>query len=65
MLLWGQKTVGADEFATFMRSRGFERGSRLTDPGFVDAARHDYRLAPDNPARTLDGRGKTAGALRD
>ena len=52
-LLWGQETVGAEGFAAFMRPRGFDLHSLLVDPKFVDAARHDYRLAPDSPARAL------------
>jgi hypothetical protein len=48
-----------------MLSRGFDRGSGLTDPKFVDAARRNYRLAPDSPARALGDQGKPAGALLD
>ncbi len=65
VLLWGEQAVGADEFAAFMGARGFDRDSRLADPKFLDAARHDYRLAPDSPARALDGLGEPAGALPD
>jgi hypothetical protein len=65
VLLWGQQAVGTDDFAAFMHSRGFDCGLRLADPRFVDAVRHNYRLAPDSPARALDSQGKPAGALRD
>jgi len=65
VLLWGQQTIGADEFAGFTHSRGFDRHSLLADPRFVDAALRDYRLSPDSPARALAGPGKPAGALPD
>ena len=65
VLLWWQQAVGADGFIAFMLSRGFDRGSGLTDPKFVDAARRNYRLAPDSPARALGDQGKPAGALLD
>jgi hypothetical protein len=32
---------------------GMDRGSRIADPRFVDAAHDDYRLADDSPARAL------------
>lgn len=65
VLLWGQQAVGADGFIAFMRSRGFDRGSGLTDPKVVDAAGHNYRLAPDSPARARGDQGEPAGALLD
>ena len=65
VLLWGQQTVDAHEFAAFMRSRGFDRHSVLADPEFLDAAQRDYRLAPHSPARALAGQGKPAGASSD
>jgi hypothetical protein len=64
-LLWGQQIVGAEDFAAFMRPRGLDLHSVLADPKFVNAAQHDYRLAPDSPARALAGPGKSAGALPD
>jgi hypothetical protein len=58
-----RQTVGTDEFAAFMRRRGFDRGSHFANPKFVDAGGHDYRLAPDSPARTPNDHGQPAGAL--
>ena len=63
--LWGQQTIAAEEFAALAHARGFDRHSLLADPKFVSAARHDYRLAPDSPARMLPDQGKAAGALSD
>ena len=63
--LWGQQTIAAEEFAALAHARGFDRHSLLADPKFVSAARHDYRLAPDSPARMLPNQGKAAGALSD
>jgi hypothetical protein len=65
VLLWGQQTIGADGFAAFTQSRGFDRRSGLAGPRFVDAAQLDYRLAPDSPARALADQGKPAGSLPD
>ena len=65
ILLWDQQKVGAEGFAAFMHPRGLDTHSLLAEPKFLDAARHDYRLAPDSPARALAGQGTPAGALPD
>jgi hypothetical protein len=65
VLSWAEQSFGPVEFMAFMRAHGFDRGSRLADPRFLDPARHNYRLAPDSPARAMDYQGKPAGALPD
>jgi len=35
------------------QTAGHEQGSIVADPGFIDPARHDYRLKPDSPAVPL------------
>lgn len=63
ILLWGQQSVGADAFDAHQRQRGFDARSILAEPKFIDAARRDYRLAPDSPVRGLPDNGAPAGAL--
>ena len=64
-LLWGRQSVGAGDCASFLHARGFDRHSLLADPKFVAGAEHDYRLAPDSPARSLPGAGSPVGAWPD
>jgi len=63
ILLWGQQSVGADGFKAHQQQRGFDAHSILAEPKFIDAARRDYRLAPDSPVRGLLDNGAPAGAL--
>jgi hypothetical protein len=48
----GEIGFGDRTFAQW-QERGMDRTSRIADPKFVDAARDDYRLAEDSPARAL------------
>jgi hypothetical protein len=61
--LWGQRTISSDDFAAFATERGFDLHSLRGDPKFLDEARHDYRLAPGSPARTVPELLRPAGAL--
>ena len=65
VLLWGQQTIGAGEFAAFMHARGLNGNSLVTDPKFINPAQRDYRLRPESPARARGSGGKSAGGLPD
>ncbi|HEY3321573.1 MAG TPA: hypothetical protein VGP72_13980 [Planctomycetota bacterium] len=53
LVLWDKENIGADKFAAFMKEHGHDGHSIVADPKFVDAAKNDYRLADDSPARAL------------
>lgn len=53
------KIAGFDEYR---RTTGLDAHSQFADPKFVDAARGDYRLSPDSPARKLRPDGGPVGA---
>ncbi len=63
LLLWGQISVGSDDFLAFLHDRGFGKGSLLVEPAFVDTAARDYRLTPDCAVRRLQDAGMPVGAL--
>jgi len=54
-----EKIAGFDEYR---RTTGLDAHSRFADPQFVDAARDDYRLRADSPARTIHPDGAPVGA---
>ncbi|MGE5611876.1 MAG: hypothetical protein ACM359_21700 [Bacillota bacterium] len=63
LLLWGNEMVTPDRSAEFLHKRGLDPHSIVAEPGFVDPARNDYRLAPNSPARQLSDLGFPAGAM--
>ncbi len=60
MVNWFGKQVRG--FEEYRRTTGLDAHSVFADPQFVDAARGDYRLAPDSPARNLRPDGGPVGA---
>ncbi len=60
ILLWGREAVEPEESGAFVEQWGQGGPWLLTEPGFLDPARRDYRLLPDSPARQFD---PPAGAL--
>ena len=63
MALWRDEKIDASGFLESQRQRGMDAHSLVADPKFLDATRHDYRLAPDSPARALTNEGRAVGAL--
>jgi len=44
---------GGKTLEQWRQSTGHDRSSIIADPGFIDAAKDDFRLRPDSPARAL------------
>lgn len=57
---WFRQKIGP--FDEYRRTTGLDAHSRFAAPAFVDAARGDYRLRPDSPARKLRPDGGPVGA---
>jgi hypothetical protein len=51
MAYWFRDKIAG--FDAYRQATGLDTHSQFADPRFVDAARGDYRLGPDSPARTL------------
>ncbi|HKI28480.1 MAG TPA: NPCBM/NEW2 domain-containing protein, partial [Actinomycetota bacterium] len=47
---WLWKGVGYDDFDRWSARSGNDRHSTFADPGFVDAAAHDFSIRPGSPA---------------
>lgn len=72
--LWWQPTgplalfVGtpfaASQFEEYRMRTGLDEGSIVADPGFVNAAGRDFRLAEGSPGRTMGGAEGPAGSRR-
>jgi hypothetical protein len=63
IMRWSEKTdYAAADFAKYQAERGFDAGSVVAEPQFVDAAARDYRLKPGSPGAALATDGGPAGA---
>jgi hypothetical protein len=57
---WFRQKIGP--FDEYRQTTKLDAHSQFVDPGFVDAAKGDYRLRPDSPARKLRPDGGPVGA---
>lgn len=60
MACWFREKIGP--FDEYRRKTGLDAHSRFAEPGFGDAAKGDYRLRPESPARALRPDGGPVGA---
>ena len=61
MTRWFGKKVAS--FEDYRKVTGLDAHSLFADPQFLDAAKHDYRLAPDSPAHKIRSDGGPMGAV--
>lgn len=57
--------IGGDDVTGYREKTGLDRHSHFGDPGLVDPANGDYRLAPDSPVRDLRPDGGPMGAAME
>lgn len=60
MVNWFGRKIGP--FEEYRKTTKLDTHSRFADPKFLDAAKGDYRLAPDSPAREIRPDGGPIGA---
>jgi hypothetical protein len=60
MCRWFGKTIGG--FDEYRKTTGLDGHSIFAEPRFIDAAKGDYRLAPDSPAHKIRPDGGPVGA---
>ena len=63
LIHWLGRSFEPKQFDAYRRATGQDAHSIVADPRFADAAKGDFRLAPDSPARRLGEKGTPAGAL--
>lgn len=59
-----RKSFPAAQFPDFQEQSHLDAHSIVAEPGFLDAARQDFRLSPGSPARTIAADDAPAGARR-
>ena len=63
IMRWMEKTdYAAADFAKYQADLGFDKGSALAEPQFMNPAARDYRLKPGSPGSTLATDGGPVGA---
>ncbi|MHB1037470.1 MAG: right-handed parallel beta-helix repeat-containing protein [Pirellulales bacterium] len=62
LAVFARTSFAPSRLADFQKRTGLEAHSIVAEPKFVDAARLDFRLAGDSPAKGIAGEGEPAGA---
>lgn len=63
LVLWMRESFRPDQLAAYQQKTGLDEHSIVADPRFRDPGKHDYRLSPGSPARSLSPEGTPVGAL--